>query len=32
MMIAQRLAASGVVIVGSQVLSRTIKKIIDRIS
>ena len=31
-MIAQRLAASGVVIIGSQVLSRTIKKIIDRIS
>lgn len=30
-MIAQRLAASGVVIIGSQVLSRTIKKIIDRI-
>jgi hypothetical protein len=32
MMIAQRLAASGVVIIGSQALSRTIKKIIDRIS
>jgi len=31
-MIAQRLAASGVVIIGSQVLSRTLKKIIDRIS
>jgi hypothetical protein len=31
-MIAQRLAASGFVIIGSQVLSRTIKKIIDRIS
>jgi hypothetical protein len=31
-MIAQRLAASGVVIIGSQALSRTIKKIIDRIS
>ena len=31
-MITQRLAASGVVIIGSQVLSRTIKKIIDRIS
>ena len=30
-MIAQRLSASGVVIIGSQVLSRTIKKIIDRI-
>jgi hypothetical protein len=30
-MIAQRLAASGVVIIGSQVLSRTLKKIIDRI-
>jgi hypothetical protein len=29
--IAQRLAASGVVIIGSQVLSRTLKKIIDRI-
>jgi hypothetical protein len=32
MMIAQRLASSGVVIIGSQALSRTIKKIIDRIS
>lgn len=31
-MIAQRLAASGVVIIGSQVLSRTLKKIIDRIT
>lgn len=31
MIIAQRLAASGVVIIGSQVLSRTLKKIIDRI-
>ena len=30
-MIAQRLSASGVVIIGSQVLSSTIKKIIDRI-
>jgi hypothetical protein len=29
--IAERLAASGVIIFGSQVLSRTIKKIIDRI-
>jgi hypothetical protein len=31
-MIAERLVASGVVIIGSQALSRTIKKIIDRIS
>lgn len=31
-MIAQRLAASGVIVIGSQVLSRTLKKIIDRIS
>lgn len=31
LMIAQRLAASGVVIIGSQVLSRALKKIIDRI-
>jgi len=30
--IAERLVASGVVIIGSQALSRTIKKIIDRIS
>ncbi len=32
MMIAERLVASGFVIIGSQALSRTIKKIIDRIS
>jgi hypothetical protein len=29
-LIAQRLVSSGVIILGSQVLSRTIKKIIDR--
>jgi hypothetical protein len=31
LMIAQRLAASGVTVIGSQVLSRALKKIIDRI-